>query len=443
VRTFVQLLRIGFWMLPFQRGLTMLGGALACAGLMFSLPANMPGSTLPITFLGVALMLMVPLLAGGGFFRMLSARRTLMLLPHARGRLLAGMIGITLLATLVWIVAYYLTFLQMPARFRPDLEGYALMYVLTLSFATQCAIGVFIVTRAPVWALVVIIAWQLPSFVLRLLQVDDIPRLVTGPIGLIMVPLAWLAFGIWYMRTPQVSRSGWAGIGRQASAQASSLAAPVSREQAMTRWLLGTSTPARIGMQWGLAAAGLVALQWLLHWLFDPDGNPRAVNAMMFGTLSLCAIAVGAISHSIAARSRGLWLVGGRRRLELHGWCERQMLRVVLAIALPFLLVGGVLWLVAASRPAMPGMYLLVAMLAPGLAAAWFGLMQHHQRSAFDPLAALAIAAGWYYGLALPLFAGSAHPPWQLPAAQLALVVVLREVALVRWRGADWRRTQS
>jgi hypothetical protein len=27
-------------------------------------------------------------------------------------------------------------------------------------------------------------------------------------------------------------------------------------------------------------------------------------------------------------------------------------------------------------------------------------------------------------------------------AAQFALVVVLREVALVRWRGADWRRAQ-
>ena len=50
---------------------------------------------------------------------------------------------------------------------------------------------------------------------------------------------------------------------------------------------------------------------------------------------------------------------------------------------------------------------------------------------------------GWYYGLVLPLFYGVANPPWQLPAAQLALVVVLREVALVRWRGADWRRTQS
>ncbi|MEO6079703.1 MAG: hypothetical protein ABIQ86_07995 [Steroidobacteraceae bacterium] len=81
-------------------------------------------------------------------------------------------------------------------------------------------------------------------------------------------------------------------------------------------------------------------------------------------------------------------------------------------------------------------------MIMPGLAAAWFGLMQQHQRSLLDPLAVLCVAAGWYYGLAQPLFTGSTQPHWEIVAAQFALVVWLREVALVRWRGADWRRAQ-
>ncbi|MEO6079704.1 MAG: hypothetical protein ABIQ86_08000 [Steroidobacteraceae bacterium] len=358
MRTFIQLLRIGFWMLPFQRGMTVLGGLLLCAGLFFQLPFNLPGSSVPTTFLGVALMVVVPLLTGGAGLRMLSSRRTLMLLPHARARLLTGTLGITLLATLVWIAAYYFSFMRAPPKFRPDFEANLLMFVLTLSLATQCLIAVFIASRAPIWGLVVIVAWQLPDVALRLLQIDNTPRLLAGPVGLAMVAVTWLVFGVWYMRTQQVSRSAWAGTGRQqGSIQAVSTAATLSREQAMTRWLLGASTPARIGMQWGLAATGLVAVQWLVHWMIDPDGTARAVNAMMFGTLSLCAIAIGAVSNTIAARSRGLWLVGGRRRLELHGWCERQMLRVVLAIALPFLVVGMVLWLVATPGLGLPGSY--------------------------------------------------------------------------------------
>jgi hypothetical protein len=443
MKTFIQLLRVGFWMLPFQRGLTVLGALIAIAGLLFPLPFNMPGSSLPTVFLGVALMVVVPLLAGGAFFRMLSSRRALMLLPHARAKLLTGMIGITLLATLVWIGAYFLTFQRAPPKFRPDLEGYLLMYVLTLSFATQCTISVFIASRAPFWALAAIIAWQVPAIALRLLQVDDTARLLAGPVGLAMVPVAWLVFGIWYMKTAQVSRSAWAGGGSGGSVATIGFAAPASREQAMSRWLLGASTPLRLGLQWGVVALALVAVQWVVHLLVDPHSTSRAVTAMMFGTLSLCAVALGAVSNTIAARSRGLWLVGGRGRLELHGWCERQMLRVVVAIALPFLLVGMMLWLVVTPRPGLPGSYLLLAMLAPGLAAAWFGLMQQHRRSLFDPLAVMAIAAGWYYGLALPLFAGSARPPWGIVAAQLALVVLLREVAQVRWRGADWRRAQA
>ena len=71
VKTFIQLLRVGFWMLPFQRWLTVLGGALCLVSLMFDLPSGMPASSLPITFLGVAIMVATPLFAGGH------------LLPHA------------------------------------------------------------------------------------------------------------------------------------------------------------------------------------------------------------------------------------------------------------------------------------------------------------------------------------------------------------------------
>ena len=76
------------------------------------------------------------------------------------------------------------------------------------------------------------------------------------------------------------------------------------------------------------------------------------VNAMLYGTLSLSAIVIGAISFAIAGRSRGLWLSAGRSRLQLHAWCERLMLRVALAIALPLALLGGCCGFPAAARVA-------------------------------------------------------------------------------------------
>ena len=108
----------------------------------------------------------------------------------------------------------------------------------------------------------------------------------------------------------------------------------------MTRWLLGSSTPLRIGLQWLLGAALLIGVQLLLARAYDSP--PRMVNAMLYGTLSLSPIVIGAVSFAIAGRSRGLWLNAGRSRLQLHAWCERLMLRVALAIALPLALLGGV-----------------------------------------------------------------------------------------------------
>ncbi|MEO6185742.1 MAG: hypothetical protein ABIP38_03320 [Steroidobacteraceae bacterium] len=442
MRTFAQLLRIGFWMLPIQRALTVLGAALCCLGLQRVLPLAMPVSNLPIVFLGFALLMFVPVTCGGAFLRMLSSRRTMLLLPHAKGRLLSGAIGITLLASLLWLAICFILYLGAPPKLKPDLEFYAMQLVLTLSFATQCTIGVFIASRGPAWGLLMIIVWQLPGVLMRLAGNDDVPRLMTGPMGLAMVPIAWLAFSMWYLRTRQVSRARWGGSGPAPQSSTASFVA-TSREHAMLLWVLGGSTPVRLGLQWGLAACGLIAVQWVMHQLFGPDGNPRAAQAMMFGTLSVSAVAIGAVSYAIAGRSRSLWLVGCRTRHELHAWCERQMLRVVLAIALPFLLLGGSLWLLATPRLELPGAYLLLSMIAPGLAAAWLGLMQQHRRSLIDPLAGLAIVVGWYYGLAQPLYAGTTRPRWEVVAGQIALVVLLRAVAQVRWRSADWRRAQQ
>jgi hypothetical protein len=433
------LLRIGFWMLPLQRALTIVGALVLVAGQLFKLPLNMPGSTLPITFFGAALMMAMPLLAGGVFFRMLSASRALLLRPHARGRLLVAVMGVVVLVTCVWVICYWMAFQSVPVKYRPGLGEYILMFAMTLSFGTQCAIALFIASRSPAWTLLILVAWQAPGLLLHAFGVEDASRLLGGPVSVAMSALAWVAFSTWYLRARRVHAGSW---GRKENSSTSTdveaVVLPVTREQAMSRWLLGGVTPVQIGVQCLLAAVVVLALQWMLA----SDSGIHALHAMMFGALSATAVVSGAVSRAMASHARGLWLPSGRTRLALHAWIERQMLRVVLAIFVAVAMGCALVWWLVLPRPDLSAVYVLCAVLAPGLAASWLGLMQQHRRGLFDAVAGLVILAGWFYGLVRPLYVDAAAPRWDVLAVLLGFTVLLREVAYVRWRSADWRRTQ-
>ena len=118
------------------------------------------------------------------------------------------------------------------------------------------------------------------------------------------------------------------------------------------------------------------------------------------------------------------------------------MLRVVLAISSAVTLACALVWGLVLPRPELSAIYVLCAVLLPGLAAAWLGLMQQHRRGLFDATAGLAIFAGWFYGLVRPIYVDGAPQRWDVLAALLGFTVLLREVAYFRWRSADWRRTQ-
>jgi hypothetical protein len=117
------------------------------------------------------------------------------------------------------------------------------------------------------------------------------------------------------------------------------------------------------------------------------------------------------------------------------------MLRVLFATGLPFVVMGAALWWFMPERPSLPGHYLLLAMLAPALTAAWVGLMQVQYRAVLDVSCGLVMIAGMWLTLLLPMISGSG-PRWDLLAAQFALVVVIRQIGIWRWRAADWPRNQ-
>ena len=440
--TFWQLLRVGFWMLPLQRALTVIGALVLVTGLLFDMPFNMPGSTLPLTFFGPALMMLVPLLAGGVFLRMLSSQRALLLRPHARGRLLLGALGILMVATLSWMLCYWITFQRAPVRFRPDAEALLMMFALTLNFGTTCAVALFIASRSPLWTLVILLLWQAPSLLLRAAGVEDASRLIGGPVSLAMSVAAWTIFAIWYLRSRRIHAAAW---GRRQSTSAAPLdagarpAAALTREQAMLRWVLAGASPAVLGLQCGAACLALLTIQWAL----GREAGVLPMQAMMFGALATAGLVSGAVGSSMARRTRALWLPAGRTRLELHGWIEKRLLGVALAISAAVALAACCAWVLFTQRPSLPPSYLFPALLLPGLCAAWLGLMQQHQRSFFDALAGICIGAGIFYGLVRPLYEGSTAAPWTVLGAEVTLALLLREVARVRWRDADWRRAQQ
>lgn len=438
MRTFLQLLRIAFWMLPIQRALTLLGAAIVLVSFFVELPVNPPGSSLPSMFLGVMLVMIVPLVAGGAFFRMLSAPRSVLVLPRAKPRLLTGMIAVACGSTLIWILAYVFTMRRyLPPDKQPDLEAYGMMFVLTLAFATQASIGIFVASRGPLCALLVLAAWQLPAIVLNVLGVDDAPRLLTGWVGFAGVAVSWTIFAAWYLRARRIGGIGWSLRGKDSVLTQATVErrAPLTREQAMERWLLGASTPLRIGAQWLAGAALLIAIQWLL----GRSSPPRAVSAMAFGTLSLCTAVTGAIAYSIAVRSRGLWLNGGRLRVPLFAWCERLAWRATLAIVLPIAALGALLWWWLPPA-GVPGLFLLVSTLTMSVAAMALGLMQVRRAGFADAVVGLMILASWWMGVVAPLFEANGRPDRLVIVAQIAVAVLAREIARARWRRTDWAR---
>jgi hypothetical protein len=439
MKTFLQLLRIAFWMLPLQRALTVVGTLVLLVGQFLRPSINAPGSTMPLMIFGVQLMMVVPLLGGGVFLRMLSASRALLLRPHARGRLLSGLLAILLLVAFSWILSEVLAFQSVPAKYRPDFEYYLLMFAMALSFGTLCTVTLFVASRSPLWTLLILVAWQVPGLLLNAFGVVNAAELLGGPVSIATSAVVWLAFGTWFLCARRVQGSGWARReGAAAEAQSEAPLATIPREQAMTRWLLGGATPLRIGANCLVAALGVLAVQWF----FARNGDSGPLHAMMFGTLSLITAVGGAVSRGMTGHARSLWLPTGKTRLALHAWAERQMLLVVAAIFAAVALACLMVWWLLPERPALPVTYLIAAVLAPGLAAAWLGLMQQQRAGLLDALAGIAIFIGWAKGLVEPLYLGSADARWELLFAQLGLAVLLREIAYVRWRSADWRRVQ-
>jgi len=439
--TYLQLLRIACWQHPLQRVLTVAGAALLVIGPFLPVALSPPGSRLPQTFLGAMLVLVTPILLGGAWWRALSAPRSLRLAPHGRLRLLLAVFAVVLTATLLWLGCYMLAFLvQVPPQYRPGFGDYASMFTLTLVAATYLSIGPFIAWHSPAGLLAALCLWLLPGLLLRTAGIEMPAEVWQRPPGWAALAAIWLVFSAWYLRARRIAPSGWLKPGGQMLFVPEAVAAPrgLSPRRGVDGLLLGGATIPRLALQWlGVVFLLLLVQALIAHYA---DSEPLRVVAVMFWTLSLCAIVSGALGFAIAQRSRALWLLAGLDRAALYRRCEGLLLRAGLGIGLAFGLLFALLWSTLAPHPPWRWQYLLASLLVPGLATAWLGLSQVKRIVWWDAPAAVALCAAWYVGTAQPLFGISGRESWGLLAAEVLGAVVLREVARRRWATVDWPR---
>jgi hypothetical protein len=441
--TSLQLLRLAFWLFPFQRLLTCLGLGLIALNAVTPLPFGAPGSTLPAMFLGAMLVFMTPVALGGILWRAMSSPRAVQLAPRGRSKLLLGAAVVALAGALLWTLCYALAFVHAPAKVRPDTLTYVRNFIGAGLLAMQFGISLFVASRSPLAALCVVAYVFVPESLLRALGHDDASWFWTSPKGLLLQATSWAVFAVWYLRSRRIHPAGWLMAGGQTpwATRALDSLPPHSQaasRQATDRWLLGCTSLWRLAGQWMLAAAVMLLVQVGIARL-GADKAPLAVVRMLLATLSISIAIVAMVSFAATRRSRSLWLIAGLGRAALFRRCEGLLLRVLLAVGLAFGVLFALLWATLVQPVPWSPVYLALSLLGLMMAAGWLGLAHVRGGQWIDGLAALAIVAALYQAVLMPLFSPTSEPPWRLLVLEAAGIAALRALAWWRWRTVEWR----
>jgi hypothetical protein len=445
MNTFFQVLRLAFWMNPLQRVCTGMGVLIMVVGSILALPFGMPGSTLPAPFLGFLLVSAASLLAGGVYWRLVSAPRIVRLAPHGRSRLLVSVFALVLLIAVLWMLQYWLFFLLwVEPRFYPTVSSQFVGMVGFMVSASTLVVGMFIASRSPTAALGLLIWMAVPGILAWLLDIDLLPR--KGPAAsLVMLGVIWIPFSIWYLRARRINRPSMLVAGGQdvLATATVSVCPPRSRDEAVRRQLLGGSSVVRLSVQWFAAAGLLLGIQWVLARVGEPS-DQQLVTQAMYASLLLCPVVTTLVSSAAIRRSRVLWLVTGSSRAELFAIVERVLFRVTRGLALTFAVWFAVLWITQLPKPPA-GTVLAFATLV------LMGQFATYAQLAWLPRWPTAIFAGvglmLIWRLATVWFAPEVQRPGAAIVALLMIVGIataaLRGLAQRRWRDGDFPRSAN
>jgi hypothetical protein len=394
---------------------------------------------------GVALVLISPVLVGGVVFRSLSAARAVALIPNGRLKLVLGAFASYLLLSLLVGVAVHMT-----RGGSVGLLTAAALAILSVQFmgyywSSQYRLG-------GLWLLSWIL-WLQPFIVgFKTGYLRDWLSTATGlGAAVLLILCAWLAFGFRYLRARRVGvplLDGFLIVTRTAAKTARfapvphSVAAQIphytSRYAARTL-LLGIAWNRRSIWQrlfWGILIVLIVGLP---AQLLGAVGNSIG-SSFAWVPLQLVAGPVAwSFAFTMTQRARLLWLSSGLPRVELFRLVESYTWRLML-IAICVAMLPTVPRYLLGIRDFSAAVQLAMFMAIPCASAAAFlyaGMSYVSGRKLAGTLIIAVCAAFWLVNLAFPL-TGTAAPAPALLAMQIVIVPVLRALALRQWRDIDW-----
>ena len=139
--TYLQLLKLAFWMHPLQRWASAVG-----IGVLMGLGAVVLAGTRPgqnMAALGTVVGFVIPALMGGAFWRALSAPRMVGLAPTGRARLLLAAAGVAASIAVVLVVWQFLFDLGVPPQWRTSPAIYRQLLVGVFATATWWGLASF------------------------------------------------------------------------------------------------------------------------------------------------------------------------------------------------------------------------------------------------------------------------------------------------------------
>lgn len=351
--TFLQVLRLMFWINPLQRVLACLGVISIVASSILTLLYASPFPTFAVSLEGLIHTSMASMLMGGVYWRIASAPRIVRLAPHGRTRLLGSVAGLLLLIALLWTVDYWLLILRWVApKYHPPLRDHLIGMAGCVAVGSVAAIGLFIASRSPVAALLVLIAVASPGLAITLFDVDLQRQVRPAPLVSALLALIWLPFAIWYLRARRISRPRWLASGGQdvLATATVSVARPKSRREAIERLLLGGTTAVQIGLLWFVVLGLLLGLQWLFFRAGEPP-DPEVVVRVMHASLCICPIVATIVSFAAIRRSRAPWLLATSSRVEFFACIDRILMRLNYLMALVHAFWFIALWFAFSWQP--------------------------------------------------------------------------------------------
>jgi hypothetical protein len=363
------------------------------------------------------------LFASAAVFRALSAQRMQRLFPYSRPRMLAA-VALLVATLLLFCAPLFLAPAALAGRPLP-LEPFAYAFtVITALFLVgflQC--GDWRWTY--VWVAVILALSTLrPASVSR-----EALAAVPAWAWLVGALTAWTAFAAWYLRAPRIRPLAFAQA-RGTSWSRTSLDAPLARDaavRALAALQLPGSRSGYVGNAFLIAGGGLLA-----------SAGPFSFTTFVWPFMTM--IMLGAKAAAFVQRSRLLWLRTPGPRDAVRREIERLMWRSATTGLWVLLVVAAVY--ASPLGGARPGEVLAGFALAAG--AGIYGqsvaLANVHSRVFYL----------FGFGLMVPLHLALLTPPTPsatavatVIAAELVGIVVLRALAVLRWRHIDWVRLRQ